>query len=181
MISAIPNSKSFEVSITGGQETHPTAGYRRWRGRAAADIPMVGFAATENSEGLSWVRSSAREESVELGILFSPHDDTGRNISISFSVGDSVVCAQAHVPSQQTEPNPLPGIYRTGRVIALARLLTQQPTTLYLLLLAVSDVRVGRKGIWHLKPQLVGDLVEPWRKIMTFGRTGNVDKGASRS
>jgi hypothetical protein len=172
----VPTAKEIEISITGGQETHPTAGYRRWGGMAVSTEPIVGMGIIETEHAYSWVRSSNRESSLEMGILFSPYDASGKNISVSFAMGDSVVCDSCTVLSRQTEPNPLPGQYESGAVICFAQIQSERPFVLHALFLAKTDVQFERNGIWHLKPEHVHALDEAWRKAMVFGRNGIIQK-----
>jgi hypothetical protein len=172
----LPTVKKIEVNVTGGQETHPTAGYRRWRGMAVAAEPITALAIIENNRQYSWVRSSTRQDHLEMGILFSPYDLNGRNISVSFSVGDSVVCDRCTVPSQQTEPNPLPCVYYTGIVSRFAQLQSTPSVILHVLFLAKVDVKTGRNGIWHLKVPHKESLDPIWNDALTFGRSGIVQK-----
>jgi hypothetical protein len=172
----LPTVKRIGVSVCGGQETHPTAGYRRWRGIAVAAEPIVALAIIENDEYYSWVRSSTRQENLEMGILFSPSDTCGKNISVSFTVGDSVVCQKCSVPSEQTEPNPLPGVYQTGTIIRLAELQSMRPVILHVLFLVKADVKTARGGIWHLKVPHERSLDDTWKRVLTYGRTGIAEK-----
>ncbi|MHC4211754.1 MAG: hypothetical protein ACYSWP_00140 [Planctomycetota bacterium] len=173
----MPTVKMIEVNVSGGQETHPTAGYRRWSGMAVAAEPIVALAMIENDECYSWVRSSTRQESLEMGILFSPYDTSGKDICVSFAIGNSLVRQRCSVPSQQTEPNPVPGVYQTGTIIRFAELQSIQPVVLHVLFLAKVDVKMLRCGIWHLKVAHKDSLDDIWRRVLTFGRTGIVEKG----
>ncbi|MHC4301247.1 MAG: hypothetical protein ACYS7Y_28595 [Planctomycetota bacterium] len=172
----LPTVKKIEVNVSGGQETHPTAGYRRWSGMAVAAEPIVALAIIENDECYSWVRSSTRQDSLEMGILFSPSDTGGKDISVSFAVGDSVVCQNCSVPSRQTEPDPLPGVYQTGNIIRFAELQSIRPVVLHVLFLAKVDVKTGRSGIWHLKVPHERSLDDTWKRVLTYGRTGIAEK-----
>ena len=172
----LPNVKRIDVNVTGGQETHPTAGYRRWAGKATSPDPIVALAIIETDEHYSWVRSSNREDTLEIGILFSPMDATGKNVSVSFAVGDSVVCDTCTVPSQQTEPNPLPGIFGTGSVVHFAQIQCDKHINLYVLFLAKVDVKILKKGIWHSKAAHQKSLDSTWKEVLTYGRTGIVKK-----
>jgi len=168
--------KKNNVNITGGQETHPTAGYRRWSGFASSSEPIVALAIIETENQYSWVRSSNREDTIEMGILFSPRDETGKNVSVSFAVGDAVVCGICNVPSKQTEPNPLPGAFKTGVAIHFAQIQSEKLVDLHVVFLAKSDVKIQKKGIWHLKAAHVKSLDSIWKDVFTFGRTGSIKK-----
>jgi hypothetical protein len=168
--------KKIAVNVSGGQETHPTAGYRLWSGMAVSTEPITALAIIENDERYSWVRSSTRQDHLKMSILFSPRDLSGKNISVSFSVGDSVICENCSVPFQQTEPNPLPGIYYTGIISRFAQLQSTPSLILHVLFLAKVDVKTGRCGIWHLKVDHKESLDNIWSNVLTFGRTGIVEK-----
>jgi hypothetical protein len=172
----LPTVKRIDVNVTGGQETHPTAGYRRWAGNATSSEPIVALAIIETDEHYSWVRSSNREDTLEIGILFSPMDATGKKVSVSFAVGDSVVCDTCTVPSQQTEPNPLPGILESGSVVHFAQVQSDKQVNLHVLFLAKADVKILKKGIWHLKAAHQESLDSTWKDVLTYGRTGMVKK-----
>jgi hypothetical protein len=176
----LPTVKKIDVTIIGEQKTHPTVGYRLWQGIAESSEDIVALALIENEQRYSWVRCSTRQHFLKMKILFSPIGYEGKSCSVSFSVGDSVVCGEPCVMhSHQTEPNPLPNIYQTGEIIRFAQLLSTKPTILHVLFLAKTDVQMLRNRIWHLKPKHLEGLDAPWRKVLTFGRTGIVEKSLS--
>jgi len=113
---------------------------------------------------------------LKTGILFSAGDTSGKNISVSFTVGDSSVCQKCSVPSEQAEPNPLPGVYETATIIRFAELQSIQPVILHVLFLVKADVKTRRCGIWHLKVPHKSSLDDTWKHVLTFGRTGIVEK-----
>ena len=45
--------KRIDVKVTGGQETHPAAGYRRWAGKATSSEPIVALSIIETDEHYS--------------------------------------------------------------------------------------------------------------------------------
>lgn len=165
-----------EISITGCQETHPTAGYRRWSGIVISNEPFVAFFLIENDKQISWVRSSYTSNEQKISILFSPQNDQGKDVSVSFSVGDSVVCEKVTLNSSHIEPNPIVGNFNSGSLLKFADLESEKQTILSVIFLSKSDVKIGRKGIWHLKPEFLDTLDEEWRKAFTFGRTGIINK-----
>lgn len=172
----LPTVKKTEVTITGEQMTHPTVGYRLWEGVVEASEDIVALSMIENEQHYSWVRCSTKQHFLKMKILFSPIDYEGKSCSVSFSVGDSVVCENCILQSSQTEPNPLPNIYQTGEIIHFAQLLSTKPTILHILFLSKTDVQMLRNRIWHLKSEHLEGLDTTWRKVLTFGRTGIVDK-----
>ena len=109
-------------------------------------------------------------------LKFQAMDATGKNVSVSFAIGDSVVCDSCTVPSQQTEPNPLPGIFGTGSVNHFAQIQCDKHINLYVLFLAKVDVKILKKGIWHLKAAHQESLDSTWKEVLTYGRTGIVKK-----
>ena len=43
---------------------------------------------------------------------------------------------------------------------------------LFILFLAASDTKVGRNGLWHLRPNLVEYVPPTYRELLAHGRTG---------
>lgn len=171
----------FNLTISGCQETHPTAGYRRWSGIASSNEPFVAFVMIEKDECISWVRSSYANNEQKIGILFSPLDQEGKKVSVSFSIGNSTVCTKGMLKSSQIEPNPIVGTFQSGTIINFADIESVGSIHLKIFFFSKFDVKMGRKGIWHLKSAHLQSLEDEWKKAFTFGRTGIIERGHSNN
>jgi len=171
------NIKKIPINITGHQVNHPTAGYRRWEGKAESIEPIVAIVIIESESEYSWVRCSATNTNyLPLTIQYSPYDESNLNASVSFGINDSIVHAQSCLKSNLTLPNPRVGNFITGSIITFAEIESEKILSLEFIFFAKTDVHVGRKGIWHLKFEKKELLDEDWQRAFTYGRNGTIKK-----
>jgi hypothetical protein len=172
----IPNATALDVRLTGAPVPHPTSGYRDWKGRFESSEAIVALVVVVTGSHLSWTRTSHRgTESIEAGILFAPADEEGRRIKVCFSIMDATAYGSAYVESIQTQPTPLLQTFRTGQLVSIATIKGEPRCESKALFLARRDVVSVRNGVWHARGDVLSSLDEPWRKILTWGRTGELE------
>jgi hypothetical protein len=172
----IPNATQLDVRLTGGAVPHSTSGYRDWKGRFESSEPIVALVVVLTGTHLSWTRTSHRgSESLETRILFAPTDEEGRSIRVCFSVMDATAYGSTCVDSIQTQPSPLLQTFTTGHLVHIATLAGEPQCELKALFLARRDVVSVRNGVWHARGNVVSSLDDPWRHVLVWGRTGELD------
>jgi hypothetical protein len=172
----IRGASKIPVTLTGGPVTHPTTGYRLWRGQFTADEPIVALAMVLSGNTLYWTRTSHRgTSSLETSILFAPHDEAGLNIRVGFSILDATAISNTCVGSLQDYPTPLLRSFSTGELVDVATISTNQTCTLKALFLLRRDVASVRNGVWHARASMIDGVLDPWRTILTYGRAGKID------
>jgi hypothetical protein len=155
---------------------HPTAGYREWRGQFESTEPIVALAITASGSHICWTRTSHRgTTSLAASIVFAPYDEEGRRIQVSFVIMDACTASQTVVESLQTHPAPQPQSFTTGELVMVATIHSDPACKLQALFLARRDVASVRNGVWHARGEVAGLLSEPWRTILTYGRTGELE------
>ena len=172
----INNAARLHVRLTGGLVQHPTSGYRLWRGHFESIEPIVALAVSVTGRNVKWVRTSHRgTQTVETSILFSPFDDEGARIQVYFGVADSGINSQTVVESIQTQPAPNLRRFHTGELVDVASVGADPTCELKALFLARRDVASVRNGVWHARGDAIANVQEPWRTILTYGRTGEFE------
>jgi hypothetical protein len=171
----IPAATRLVVRLTGGPAVHPTSGCRDWRGQFEAAEPIVALAFTISGTHVRWSRTSHRGTvSLNTRILFAPYTEAGLQTRVSFFILDAGTVSQTVVDSLQTEPSPRLQSFTTGDVVQIAVIGSHPVCELKALFLARRDVASVRNGVWHARENVVATLSEPWRKILTYGRSGEV-------
>lgn len=174
----IPSATRLQVRLTGGPVAHPTAGYREWRGQFESTDALVALAITSWGTHVSWTRTSHRgTPSIPTRIQFSPYDEEGLRIRVSFMIADAMSVSETVVDSMQTQPTPLPQSFSTGELLRIATVDSQPACALSALFLARRDVASVRNGVWHVRGNVATTLTEPWRTVLTYGRTGKLEMG----
>lgn len=172
----IPTATRTSVRLTGSPVPHPTAGYRLWRGTFESVEPIVALAITVCGRHVHWARTSHRSTpSLETSILFSPYDEAGLDIAVTFSIFDAVATSQVITDSRQSQPTPSPKTFVTGQLVEVADFATDPPCRLNALFLIRRDVASVRNGVWHAKSEVVSSMGDPWRKMLTYGRAGELE------
>jgi hypothetical protein len=172
----IPNATPLDVRLTGAPVSHPTSAYRDWKGRFESSEAIVALAVVVTGSHLSWTRTSHRgTESIEARVLFAPTDEEGRRIQVCFGIMDATAYGATYVESIQTQPSPLLQTFKTGQLVSVATIKDDPRCELRALFLARRDVVSVRSGVWHARGDVVSSLDEPWRKVLTWGRTGELE------
>ncbi len=140
----------------------------------SADESIVGLAIQESYGKWSWCKSSARTGSVhEVSLLLGDHDPTGVDVQVTFTCGHGQVVSRFGVASRAYKPlMPETLELQTGRLTPVVVVAGAPDVRLMLLLLARRDVKVGRNHLWHLRRELTDGVDEPFRNVLSYGRTG---------
>ena len=164
------------VRLTGGLVPHPGSECRVWEGHFECCEPIVALAISITGKHVDWTRTSHRgTQSVETSILFSPFDDDSNRVRVCFSILDSGVVSHSTAESVQPLPAPLLQSFQTGELVSVASISSEPTCELKALFLARRDVVSVRNGVWHAHGNTVVNLEEPWRTILTYGRTGEFE------
>jgi hypothetical protein len=172
----LKTAKQIAVRLTGVPQAHPTCGYRQWVGSVETADPIVALVIIVSGDEVSWTRSTHHAStSLETRILFSPFDTDGREVQVSFGISDAIAYGRTILQSALIHPAPEVGEYVTGHVVDIARIQGKPICELKALFMLRSDVKSVRKGVWHARVEHVLSVDEPWRSILTYGRTGKVN------
>jgi len=171
----LKTAKQIAVRLTGVPQAHPTSGYRQWVGSVEAADPIVALVIIVSGNEVSWTRSTHHAStSLETHILFSPFDSDGRDVQVSFGISDAIAYGRTTLESALIHPSPKVGHYVTGHLADIARINGDPICELKALFMLRSDVKSVRKGVWHARVEHVVSVDEPWKSILTYGRTGKV-------
>lgn len=171
----LKTAKEIAVTLKGVPTPHPTSGYRQWVGNFDAAEPIVALVIIASGNDVSWTRSTQYgSNSLETRILFSPYGTDGRDVGVSFGISDATAYGRTILQSALIHPAPEVGEYVTGHVVDIARIQGNPICELKALFMLCSDVKSVRKGVWHARVEHVLSVDEPWKKILTYGRTGKV-------
>ena len=152
----------------------------KWRGVATAGEPLVAIAFLQCGNVVQWYRSErGSAEKLELKFALLPYDAAGLDVQVNFSVGQgggtwrSIVATHECVPviSDRRE-------MQTGIIERFAEILGNPPVELSVLLIAREDVRSARNGLWRVRNQSANSILEPFQRILTYGRSGRTTEGS---
>ena len=162
------------LTLTGAW--YPQAQGWRWDGLARASEPLVGLILCQQSGVLRWARSDHRASEAGLPVTLTVTRH-GSRIWVFAGVGRpsgrGLVQAQTAVETFD-RPSLLFDDAVTGAVVPLCSISGEAPLTISVLLLSRRDARSRRLGLWGVRPSLLGDLGEPWRAVLRYGRTGEL-------
>lgn len=147
---------------------------RRWKGLVKADELIVAVAFVLREGRTSWSKSQpARGPELEVDLLLGHHDAGGLDVQVNFSAGSGQVISRCLLESVEFRPDLFTDrLKATGSVVQLGGPFGSPEITLSLLVLAASDVKVGRNRLWHLRPAVSTGLSEPYLGVLTHGRSG---------
>ncbi len=172
----LKTAKQIAVKLTGVPQTHPTSGYRQWVGSVEAADPIVALVIIVSGNEVSWTRSTHHAStSLETRILFSPYESDARDVQVSFGISDAIAYGRTILQSALIHPAPEVREYVTGHDVDIARIQGKPICELKALFMLRSDVKSVRKGVWHARVEHILSVDEPWRSILTYGRTGKVN------
>jgi hypothetical protein len=170
-----PCLTAVAATLEGGWSPLP---HRDWRGVAAAAEPLVAVAFLDCGTVVQWGKSErGSAEKLEVRLALLPYDAEGLDVQVNFSVGQgggrwrSVLA-----PSGCVSVIPDRRELRTGVIERFAELTGEPRVELSMLLIGRRDVRSARNGLWRLREALADSIPEPFRRILTYGRTGTVAK-----
>jgi hypothetical protein len=172
----LPVAKHIPVQFRGGPTFHPTALYRQWIGELVATEPIVALVVNVTGQSVSWARSSHRARTtLPVRIVFSPIDEGGKDITVSFGVDDAVAYGRTVVDSALTYPAPRPQQFVTGELANIGTIHGLPACQLVVLIMVRSDAKSVRNGAWHAGAKQIVGVDEPWHRILTYGRAGSFD------
>ena len=163
--------RQIEVSVSGEWQAGAT---RDWRGQAHAPEPVVAISFVVKGAQVSWCKSE-RGNSVgqPVRLLLTHYDSAMRDVLVNFSVGEGHVVSRTVVDAPTYRPKfQATMTFMTASFIPFTTVDGSQPVQLFALFLAASEVKVGRNGLWHLRPKLVESVPVDFRNLLTYGRTG---------
>lgn len=165
--------RQIEVSVSGEWQAGAT---RDWSGEARAAEPIVAVSFSVRGTQVSWCKSErARLAGQPVRFLLGHYDSGGRDVQINFSIGEGQVRSRTVVSSSTYRPPIRAAITgATASLVPFATVEGSQVVQLFALFLAGSDVKVGRNGLWHLRPKLIESVPAAFRKLLTHGRTGEL-------
>ena len=163
--------KQITVTVDG---TWQTAALRRdWNGKAQAAEPIVALILNGFGE---WAKSDRplSDGSLTVRLLLAPYDKERCDVGVHFSIGGGGAQNRTTV-----EPNYRPSIenfthFRTGRLDSFAIVEGSRIVSFFALFVCRADVRIGRNGLWNLRPEHRKSVSEPWRSALSYGRAGNL-------
>jgi hypothetical protein len=168
-----PCLMSVAVTLKGGSSSLP---YYVWRGVMSAKEPLVAVAIMECGTTVEWCKSErGSAENLEVRLALLPFCSEGPDVQINFSVGRgggrwrSVLSspdAMAAIPDHRE--------LRAGVIERFAEVTGEPSVKLSLLLIARQDVRSARNGLWRVREPLTGSIPEPFRRLLTYGRSGRL-------
>ena len=163
--------RQIDVSVAGDWQADTR---RDWRGKALAPEPVVAISFVVKGAQVSWCKSE-RPNLVgqPVRLLLGHYDSAMRDVQVSFSVGKGQVVSRTVVDSPTYRPNIQATMsVATARFLPFTTVEGSHPVELFALFLAGADVKVGRNGLWHLRRELVVSVPPDFRKLLTYGRTG---------
>jgi len=97
---------------------------------------------------------------------------------VNFSVGESGCRTRTTVASAEYRPIvEAHAIAHSGRMFRFAEVRGSSPVALGALFIRRSDVRIGRSGLWRVRPEHARLLPSPLEHMLTHGRTGMLAAG----
>ena len=159
------------VVVTGAWKPGNT---RDWHGVATASVPLVGVAFVTSRGRTAWCKSTpAQPEGQPVRLFLGHYDRSGLDVQVNWSVGRGQARSRCQVESREYRPAIMlnePVV--SGHAVELATIAGTPPVVVSALFLAAADVQVGRNRLWHLLPELTSMFSEPYRAILTRGRSG---------
>lgn len=171
-----PRLKRVDVSLTGGWRDDPppswSAGRPAWAGVAIAAEPIVALFFAETRSEIRWLRCRKQNAAylpVDIGYSSDSYGEQrvvtcgGLRESAWFKPGDRPILT--FFPT-----------FRTGELIQLAVMPHDTETRFFMLVIARSDTRGRRCGLWHLRKSLRDQATNGWDRAFAYGRTGKWPK-----
>jgi hypothetical protein len=166
------NLTQLPVSLVG--DWYPEPRRWRWEGVAQAAEPLVGVILCKEAGLVQWARSDHRASEAGLPIVLHctsqgsrrwMYAGIGRPSGRGFVQGQTTGEQDRCVVEYGEEPI-------TGQVHPFATVEGAPTLRISLLLICRRDVRSRRLGLWGVRPTLLGAVDEPWRTILSYGRSG---------
>lgn len=149
-----------------------------WEGKLLCDEPFVVLLFVRSDNELLWAKSlPSKDNALELKLDLHPVSKTEPRFQLMFWCGTGAFIND--VTAKFAEPEHIlaievPEIIETASVVRLTDLEPDHATNFNFVCFAKSDVVVRRHYVWGLKPRLLTELEQPWRDILTKGRSGKI-------
>lgn len=163
--------RQITVTVDGTWDT--AASRDDWHGRARAADPIV--ALTLNGFG-RWAKSERplTDGSLAVRLLLMPYEKERGDVQVNFSVGGGHALSRTTVESDYRPSIEKIAAFRTGQIGSFATVKGSHKVSLSVLFICRSDVRIGRNGLWNLRPNHRESVSEPWRLALSYGRSGTL-------
>jgi len=144
-----------------------------WEGSVTGDGPVCGIAFLVHGAGVSWAKSERASGECRVSLHLGWHDRDSGNISVSFSVGGGGARWSTTFETRPVIPEERYLI--TESLLHLFDVPGSELLSCYAAFLRGDQTKVGRNGLWHLRPRYAEALHEPLRKTFTYGRSGELE------
>ncbi len=144
-----------------------------WRGIATSSTPLVGIAFIDVDGDIEWCKSERDSSTLELRLALFPHDVTGMDVQVNFTVFDGGRRSRTTIPSPSYRPE-LPDVreLQTGTIYRFATVSGTPRVSTYFILVVRDDAESSRSTLWRVRRRLESHIEEPFRQWFTHGRTG---------
>jgi hypothetical protein len=179
MTKGITILRAAKVPVTiSGEWRVCSAHCRVWRGVASSVEPIVCALIVQVGPRTEWVISQSPKNSNLKVYLDLSNYLCGPNLRVSISIGLSeCVCGTI------AGPDYFPCIpeheqVETGTLALVSHIVGQPSVSICALFLAERDVKYGRKGIWHPRPNVMEGIAPSLARVLTYGRSGSFSEEA---
>ena len=126
---------------------------------------------------MSWAKGE-RAASNECGVSLHLgwHDRDAGDVSVRFAIGGGGVRWSTRLTYRPDVPEARNLI--TGAVLHLFDVPGSEPLACHALFLRGEETKVGRNGLWHVRPPYSASLPAPLDRVLTYGRSGSLDTEA---
>jgi hypothetical protein len=164
----------FDLRVEGQWQAAPA---RQWHGKVSGEEPIVSVLFLVTEAAVRWGKSApANAEGQDVQLAFHGYDSSDCFVQLAASVPGIVLTYAITLESASYRPEiPASVALRTGTIQRLAKVVATPGVDVLALFLAARDVKVGRNRLWHLRPALAEGIPDPIRKLLTYGRAGELD------
>jgi hypothetical protein len=169
---AIPGLIQEPIQFSGAWEDGRDPGV--WLGSVTGSATLCGIAFLVHGSEVSWAKGE-RASSAEccVSLYLGWHDKGAGDVSVGFNVGGG----GARWSTKLTYRPNVPAVRHliTGTLLHLFDVPGSEPLSCHAAFLRGDETKVGRNGLWHLRSSLAQAIPEPWRRILTYGRSGKCE------
>lgn len=165
----------LDVRVEGQWQPGPS---REWRGEASGDEPIVSVLFLAAEGAVRWGKSAPASAKGPHGVRLSFHayEPADLFVQLGVSVPGAMHAHAITLESASYRPEiPARAALRTGAILRLATVVATPSVDVLALFLAARDVKVGRNRLWHVRPALAEGISDPFKRMLTYGRSGRFD------